>query len=156
MTHSMGADRFVEKITGMVEPILRGMGLELVELQFRRESIGQVLRLIIDCENGLTIDDCTKVSKEVGYLLEVENVIDQAFHLEVSSPGLDRPLQTERDFNRCTGKKISVSARVDDSLTELTGILNGCENGVLELYVDQATHNIPIQNIEKAVQVIEF
>ena len=151
-----GKDWLINKITELVEPVVADMQLELVEVQFRREPSGQVLRLIIDSADGIGIDQCVAVSREVGYLLEVEDVIDLAYHLEVSSPGLDRPLTTERDFKRYLGKKINVMAKQDDKPVDMTGIIAGCEEGTLELQVEETIKHIPLANIIKAVQVIEF
>ena len=152
----MSTDWLVNKITELVEPVIAGMQLELVEVQFRRESIGQVLRLIIDSEDGVGVEHCAKVSREVGYLLEVEDIIDQAYHLEVSSPGLDRPLKTERDFSRCKGKKIELRIIENDNLVEKTGVVEECINEVVSLQTDKGLLQVPIEKITKAVQVIEF
>ena len=152
----MGPDFLIEKITALVEPVITEMQLELVEVQFRREQVGQVLRLIIYSDSGINLDHCKKVSREVGHLLEVEDIIGQAYHLEVSSPGLDRPLKTERDFTRCQGKKIKVKFFQEDSLEVITGVVSKCENDTLALVTDEKLVQIPLEKIKKASQVIEF
>ena len=96
------------------EPLLPSMGLELVDVQFRREGHGWVLRLFIDAEEGVTLDHCADVSREVSHFLDVEDLIDHAYHLEVSSPGLERPLRSLGDFQRFPGKKARV--RLHESL----------------------------------------
>ena len=98
----------VDKITAVIGPVVVEKGYELVEIQFRNEQHGWVLRIIIYKEEGIGVDDCAAVSREVGHILEVEDVIQQKFHLEVSSPGLDRPLTTSRDFLRNIGKKVKI------------------------------------------------
>ena len=87
------------------------MGLELVDVQFHREGHGWVLRLFIDREGGVTLDHCSKVSREISDYLDVEDVIEQPYHLEVSSPGLDRPLRDLRDFKRFCGNNARVKLR---------------------------------------------
>ena len=77
----------------MLEPALEGLGYELVDLEYRREERGWVVRLFVDSEAGVNLDDCVKVSREVGVLLEVEDPVPQAYNLEVSSPGMDRILK---------------------------------------------------------------
>ena len=98
----------LEKIQQLVLPILADQGMELVDLEYRREGRDWVVRLFIDKEGGVTLDDCTEVSHEVGAVLDVEDLIDVAFHLEVSSPGLDRPLKKPSDFERFAGRLVKV------------------------------------------------
>ena len=97
--------RQVEEIA---ESLVVTEGMELVDLEYRREGPRWVLRLFIDKEGGVTVDDCARVSRELGDLLDVKDVIPQAYVLEVSSPGLDRPLVTLADFNRRRGCEVSV------------------------------------------------
>jgi ribosome maturation factor RimP len=156
MAKVLGPDFLIEKITAIVEPIITEMQLELVEVQFRREQFGQVLRLLIDSDSGITIDHCKNVSREVGHILEVEDVIDLAYHLEVSSPGLDRPLKTARDFKRCQGKKINVSFIPEELLEDVTGVIVDCVSDTLALEIDGKLLKIALEKIKKATQVIEF
>jgi len=86
-------------------------GYDLVDLEYRREPGGWTLRLFIDKDGGVTLDDCQKVSHEIGTLLEVEDPIPHRFNLEVSSPGLDRPLKTAADFRSSVGKLVRASLR---------------------------------------------
>ena len=88
----------VGQVQAIVNPILLSEGLELVEIQYRREARGWVLRLFIDKEGGVTLDDCTRISQEIGRNLDVEDFILTPYILEVSSPGLTRPLKEEKDF----------------------------------------------------------
>ena len=99
----------VERVRGFAAGLLPSVGLELVDVQFRREGSGWVLRLIIDREGGVvTLEDCSMASRELSDYLDVEDLIEQAYHLEVSSPGLDRPLYTIRDFRRFCGRNARV------------------------------------------------
>lgn len=98
----------IEKVVGFLEIILPAEGLELFDVQFRREGHGWVLRVFIDSETGVTLDHCSTISRELGQYLDVEDIIDHAYNLEVSSPGLERPLRGLEDFRRFIGKKARV------------------------------------------------
>ena len=102
------AETVIEQIEKVSLPVIEELGLELVDVQFRREQRGWVLRLIIDKQDGVNLDDCAVVSREISQLLDIEDFIDQAYNLEVSSPGLNRPLKTMADFERFAGRKAKV------------------------------------------------
>lgn len=102
------SELIIDKIRGFLQSLLRSMELELFDVQFRREGHGWVLRVFIDSEEGVTLEHCTNVSRELGRYLDVEDLIDNAYHLEVSSPGLERPLRSFNDFIRYRGKKARV------------------------------------------------
>ncbi|MGV1099980.1 ribosome maturation factor RimP [Thiovibrio sp. JS02] len=147
----------LKKLTELIEPVVEDFGLELVELQFRREAPGWVLRLIIDSEVGVSIDDCANVSREVGHLLEVEDLIEQAYTLEVSSPGLDRPLKKEKDFVRCKGKKAKVVVhQTIAGQNAFVGVIEGFQAGNIVLATEQGTVDIPFTTVKKARLVVEF
>lgn len=105
------SDRILETIENFAGTLLPPMGLELVEVQFRREGHGWVLRIFIDSEQGVSLENCTDVSRQISAFLDVEDLIDHAYHLEVSSPGLERPLRTPADFGRCIGKNARLKLR---------------------------------------------
>lgn len=102
------SERIIEAIEGFARTLLPTMGLELVEVQFRKEGHGWVLRVLIDCDEGVSVDHCASVSREISDFLDVEDLIEQAYHLEISSPGLERPLRSVADFEKFTGKKARV------------------------------------------------
>lgn len=101
----------IEKVEEFASTLLPSMGLELVEVQFRREGHGWVLRIFIDSEGGITVDHCADVSREVSDHLDVEDLIEHPYHLEVSSPGLERPLKQVSDYERFIGRKAKVKLR---------------------------------------------
>jgi ribosome maturation factor RimP len=101
-------DTTLERILGLVSPVLHDMSFELVDLEFKREGKNWLLRLFIDKPGGITLDDCVDVSREVGALLEVEDVIESSYRLEVSSPGLDRPLKKAQDYERFCGELVKI------------------------------------------------
>lgn len=104
----METQPLLERIQQMVQPILAAAEMELVDIEFKREGRDWCLRLFIDKVGGVTLDDCADISREVGTLLEVEDPIPSAFHLEISSPGLDRPLKRREDFERFRGELIKL------------------------------------------------
>lgn len=95
----------------LAEPLLTDLGFELVDVVFATEYGRKVLRFFIDKPGGVTIDDCTQASRELSTLLDVEDPIPQRYTLEVSSPGLDRPLVKEKDFIRYAGKKVRIKTK---------------------------------------------
>lgn len=101
----------LEKIEQLIGPILDDKGLELVDLEFVREGHSWALRVFIDKDGGVNLDDCAETSYEISALFEVEDPIATAYRLEVSSPGLDRPLKKVADFERFTGHLVKVITR---------------------------------------------
>lgn len=144
-------NRVTATIQGFSDPLLVDMGMELVEIQFRREGHGWVLRLFIDKDGGITIDDCAAVSREVAAYLAVEDLIDHAYHLEVSSPGLERPLRRREDFTRFAKRLARIKLRepINGQLV-LIGTLLGLEGETVLLESDKETIRIDLENITKA------
>ena len=145
-------DRLIATMQGFAEPLLAGMAMELVEIQYRREGYGWVLRFFIDKEGGVTIDDCAMVSREISAYLEVEDLLDHAYTLEVSSPGLERPLKKREDFTRFTGRlaRIKLLEPMDDGQRLLIGTLLGLEGDVVTLVVDGREVVVDMKNIARA------
>ena len=108
---SGAATEVVARVRVLAEPILADLGLELVDVEFRREAQGWVLRVYMDRAGGVNLHDCQRVSEELGDHLDVEDVIDHPYHLEVSSPGLDRPLTRDTDFLTFAGKAARITTR---------------------------------------------
>ena len=156
MTDPM-SEAVVGTIQSMVTPILQEMDLELVDVHYRREQGGWILRLIIDRENGVTLDDCTAVSREVSQLLDIEDIIEQVYNLEVSSPGLDRPLKSMGDFQRFTGRKAKVTTREPIQGNQVfIGRINKVEDELIILEVGQQELSIPFSEVARARLEVEF
>ncbi len=144
-------DRLLATIQGFADPLLHDMGMELVDVHFRREGHGWVLRFFIDKEGGVTIDDCADVSREISAYLEVEDLIDHAYHLEVSSPGLERPLKKKTDFIRFADRLVRIKLREPwDGQRILIGTLLGLEGDTILLALEKETVRIDLENIAKA------
>jgi len=102
------SEYIIDKVKDFLQELLPSMGLELFDVQFRREGHGWVLRVFIDNEGGVELTHCSNVSRELSHYLDVEDIIDHAYNLEVSSPGLERTLRSVADFHRFTGEKARV------------------------------------------------
>ena len=147
----------VSRVESLAQPILNELDLELVEVQYRREQIGWVLRLIIDKQGGVGLDDCGHLSRQLGYVLDVEDVIEQHFHLEVSSPGLDRPLKIMRDFERNVGQNVTVSFRSLAGVNEVcVGRIDLVNDKVVTLITENGKREIELDDVIKARLVVEF
>lgn len=157
---------FVEELIEIVTPTLVDLGYELVDLEFKREGRDRFLRLFIDKPGGVTLDDCVEVSREVGALLEVEDVIDEAYRLEVSSPGIDRPLKRPADFERFAGERVKVKSHeaLDPdgrgyTRKTFTGILVGLHDGrvvIRQLDKQGGEVTIPLTDLVQARLDPEF
>ena len=140
-----------ENLITLIRPVIDNLGYELVGVEYIPQGSNSLLRIYIDSNNGITITDCERVSHQVSGLLDVEDAIRGRFHLEVSSPGLDRPLFNEDHFRRFIGELVKVRLSVPlDGSRKFTGIIRGLNNGIVELEVDSETIELPFQNIEKA------
>jgi ribosome maturation factor RimP len=131
----------------LLEPTLAGLGYELVDLE--RSIRGKLLRVFIDKPSGVSVDDCVAVSNHLSRLLAVENI--DYDRLEVSSPGLDRPLKKVSDFIRFSGESVKLRLRVAlQGRRNFVGILREVNDGILKLEVDGKTLDLELSNLEKA------
>jgi ribosome maturation factor RimP len=155
----------------VLEPVVVAHGAELVDVEFRPEHGGWVLRVFVEkkgaSEQGLSTRDaaislelCANVSRDLSPALDVVDLIPHAYRLEVSSPGVERPLRTERDFVRFAGQKVRLQRRpaAGGSAGERTivGLLGGIAEGQVRVVEGQRTHEIPLSSIEGARLVFEF
>ena len=159
-----GQETVLERVRTLVEPILATLGFELVELEYKREGRGWTLRFYLDKEGGITLDDCADASREIGMLLEVEDVIPSAYNLEVSSPGIDRPLKKATDYERFKGRlvKIKTYERLDpDQRGHLrktfVGTLLGLEDGRVRIEQNDKKGGVVAFTLEEiALAQLEF
>lgn len=154
----MAYEDIQEEITKLAEPLLLHEGLELVAVEYKMEEGQWIVRVFIDKEGGVTLGDCAKVSRELGNLLDIKDIIIHEYNLEVSSPGLDRPLVKEIDFLKNKGKKIKIKVgeKIDDR-RNFTGILEGIDGDDVILEGEQGDRwRIPFANIDKARLVYDF
>jgi ribosome maturation factor RimP len=114
----------IEKVRRIVHNILQDNGIELIDITCRRESGGNVLRVSADTENGITVGECARMNGLISEALDALNLIEDRYILEISSPGLDRPLKTKADFVRYKGKKVRVHTYAPiEGKKEFIGIL---------------------------------
>ncbi len=147
----------IEQLQDILLPVLQDYGLELVEIEFKPSGKRWLLRLYIDKEGGVTISDCENVSREFGRILDVEDVIDHPYSLEVSSPGLTRPLKKWEDFQRNNGKlcRIVTTEKIEGKNEFQGTIINASEEKV-EIRGTIDVFTIPIYAIKKANLEFEF
>jgi ribosome maturation factor RimP len=155
----------VERVRALAARIAEGRGLEIFDVQFRREAAGMVLRVQIDrpgpaatAEDSVSVDDCAHVSRDLSAILDVEDVVPTAYTLEVSSPGLDRPLRRLDDYRRFAGRraKVVVRERVDGQ-GFFKGRLGGVEGEAVLIDADDGRrHRVPVGVITRANLEVEF
>ena len=149
----------------------RGYGLEIFDIQFRREPIGMVLRVVIDrpdkgrvetLEESVGIEDCQRVSQDLSAILDVEDefgeeTLGDKYTLEVSSPGLDRPLRHEADYRRFAGRLAKiVTTEPIERQSAFAGRIAGVEDGSVRLEEGRKTHRVPLAKIKRANLDVEF
>ncbi len=146
-----------DRLTDLLEPIIKDLGYELILLEFGGSSGSGTLRLFIDGPNGIGLGDCEKVSREVAAVLDVEDPINTAYHLEVSSPGMDRPLAKPSHFEQFKGEiaRVQMLAPVDGR-RRFQGTVMGATAELVTLEVDGNAINLPFNDIEKAKLVPDF
>jgi ribosome maturation factor RimP len=145
------------QVTMVAEQMLSSLGMELVDLEYTRQGRAMVLRLFIDKEGGVTLDDCAGVSRELSEVLDVEDIIPDHYTLEVSSPGLDRPLKKVADYEKYKGRLVKIRTfepLPDDAGNKrktFLGELKGLENGIVLLKLKEGQGAaIPFEKVAKA------
>ncbi|WNV03836.1 ribosome maturation factor RimP [Candidatus Methylospira mobilis] len=149
--------RMPERLIHMIEPVVDGLGYELVSIEF--DSGQRILRVYIDKEEGILVDDCSRVSHQLSGVLDVEDPIPGNYHLEVSSPGMDRPLSKPEHFARFQGclVRLQMLRAVDGRPRRLKARIVGVSGGAeVTLQDGEDLFSIPFDLIEKARLVPEF
>jgi len=147
----------LEEIKEIVLNVIKPLGIELYELQYIPQGIRWILRIYIDKEGGVTLDDCTRVSSMVGSLLDERDLIPHTYLLEVSSPGLNRPLKRPADFKRLRGRLIRVNTKTPHKdQTSFKGKLVYNDEEKIIIQLNDESMEIPLSDIEIAKAEIEF
>jgi len=154
----MKAELVKEKLSEIVKPVIEDMGYILFDIAYSRGKNRALLRIYIEKEGGVTIDDCEKVSREVGALLDLEDIIPSSYLLEVSSPGIDRPIRCPEDFKKALGKKVRIitTEPIDKQSFFLGKVDTSSEDEIELLLIKDRRVRIPYKNISKARLEIEF
>ena len=140
-----------DQIEQLIVVPVESMGYELVGVEHIKNGRDTVLRIYIDTEQGIGIEDCERVSHQVSGILEVEDPINSAYALEVSSPGFDRPLFKERDFVRFAGHNAKISMKLPvQGRRNFKGVLQGFDEGEVLILVDGEEYGLPLTKLAKA------
>lgn len=138
----------LDRIKPIIEKKVTALGYELFDTKFIRAGSHSILRVFIYKEGGVSIGDCERISHELSVVLDVEDFSTQPYSLEVSSPGIDRPLITEKDFGYARGNKVTLRLKsVENKHPVLTGTLTECVNSTVTLAMETETKTIPLSEI---------
>ena len=158
---AIGTEPIAEKARRLLEPIIVRDGFELVDVEWGHEGPAWVLRVFVDRQGGVTVEHCQEISRTIEPVLDVEDFIEPAYNLEVSSPGLDRPLRKPADFERFAGQRAHVKTfgpieTPAGPRKNWTGTLKGFKDGAVEIEVDGTLHRVPHDKIAKAHLEYDF
>jgi ribosome maturation factor RimP len=147
-----------ETLKAMIAPVVEALGCEFWGLEYLSSGRSALLRIYIDrAEEGVTVEDCEKVSRQVSSLMDVEDPISGEYTLEVSSPGLERPLYNLEQFQKYVGEEVALKLRFPyEGRRKFKGRLNGVEGEDILLVVDDHEYLFPVDSVEKANVVPRF
>jgi len=145
-----------QRIRGIVEPTVVDEGCELVAVEVIAGDKGQTLRLFVDAPGGVTIDQCAGISRALSPVLDVEDPFTGTYRLEVSSPGIDRPVEKPEDFERFNGLRAKIRLIPGVERRRYTGTLLGLIDGRVHIEVDGETHELPFNEIDRTRLVLEL
>ena len=136
-------EEYEQKTEKLLMPIMEANGFELVDVEYVKEAGNWYLRAYIDKPGGITVDDCAVVNRELGDLLDRDDFIDESYILEVSSPGLGRPLKKERDFIRSKGEEVEIRTyRMVDRQKEFRGVLKAWDKDTVTIETEDGQEQI--------------
>jgi len=146
-----------EELTVLISSFLRERSLDFVDLTYRMEGKSAVLKVLVDRpEGGITLDECSELNRQISELLDQRDILSQKYILEVSSPGIDRPLKTEGDFRRALNREVRFFLNVPvDGRTEISGVVKFVGAASVSIDTDSGILEIEYVNIVKAKQIIE-
>ena len=153
----MGKTSIYQSVADLIKPTLEGNGIELVDVEYKKTGKIWVLRVFIDKNQGVTVHDCQELSQEIEDLIEIHELIDDHYVLEVSSPGLDRPLKKEADFLRNKGKRIQIKTYSSiNNKKENVGTVIDFVNGTLFLEDKKNILKASLTEIAQAKLIIKL
>lgn len=152
----MDALELRDRIRALTEPTLARLGFDLVAVEWTGARKGRVLRLSIDAPAGVDADDCARVSEQLSPLLDAADPIDGSYHLEVSSPGIERPVQRRSDFERFRGYRVKIKLVEGPPRRRYTGVIGPLDGDELLVSVDGTEHRIPLDTVESAHLVLDL
>lgn len=146
-----------QKLIEIITPPVEEFGFKLVGIKFIRSLPSSILRIYIDSDEGITVNDCADVSHQVSMVLDIEEPISVAYSLEVSSPGLDRPLFTAAQFSHFTGSNVSIALRIAvQNRRKWQGIIKAVDGEMITVMVEGKDEVFSWNNIQKANLVPHF
>jgi ribosome maturation factor RimP len=149
--------RSLSHLWELFEPVVEGMGYELIEIEYHPNPNYGVLRLYIDKESGIEVEDCSAVSRQISAILDVEDPVPGKFNLEISSPGMDRPLRRLQDFQKFAGEVVKIKTGMPfDGQRNFKGRLNGVEDDLVIIECEDKEVRLPVTAIDKARLVPDF
>ncbi|EKT4463379.1 MULTISPECIES: ribosome maturation factor RimP [Pseudomonas] len=147
----------LEQLQALLAPVVTGLGFECWGIEFVSQGKHSVLRVYIDKEGGILVDDCAEVSRQVSSVLDVEDPISSEYTLEVSSPGMERPLFTLEQFASHAGEQVKIKLRSPfEGRRNFQGLLRGVEEQDVVVQVDDQEFLLPIDSIDKANIIPSF
>jgi len=150
-THVTDPSEVASLVRELAEPLCQVEGVELIHVEYQREAGGRILRLYVDKPGGITLGDCSAISSQLGDILDLKLSTEDAYMLEISSPGPDRPLSRLSDFEKFQGKPATIkTGRPIQGQKKFKGILSGVIASDIQLETDKGTVAIPHQDILKA------
>ncbi|WP_375751194.1 ribosome maturation factor RimP [Vibrio sp. HN007] len=145
------------QLTEMLEPAVEAAGYELVGLEFIRAGEHSTLRIFIDSENGINVDDCAEVSHQVSAVMDVEDPISVAYSLEVSSPGLERPLFKAEHYQQFIGHEVSIVLKMAmGNRRKWKGVIHSVDGETISVTVEGQEEEFALSNISKANLIPKF
>ena len=152
----MDRQSLIEGLRGMIQDFLSRRHFDLIDLIYRYEGRDLFLRILVDRpEGGITLEDCAHLNKEISLLLDEKDMVKQRYILEVSSPGLDRPLKTKNDFLRCLNRQVKFFLNeAVQSRWEWEGLIQKIEEDSVIIEADESSVTLPLSKIAKARQII--
>ncbi|WP_024298428.1 ribosome maturation factor RimP [Methylomicrobium lacus] len=146
-----------EHLVALIEPVVEGLGYECVGIEYHPHPRHGLLRIYIDSDNGILVEDCSKVSHQVSGVLDVEDPIPDNYQLEVSSPGADRPFFKLSQFERFTGSTVLVNLfKAIGGRKRITGLIEKVEEDIITLTENGQTFEVPFSAISKARLVPDY
>ncbi|WP_315114869.1 ribosome maturation factor RimP [uncultured Clostridium sp.] len=153
----MEKNLFVDELTSLIHPIVDRLGYELYYLEYVKENRENYLRVYIDKDEGIALEDCEKVSREVSEMMDVEDPISEGYYLEISSPGIERELHNDNHLNKYIDYAVSVKLKsLFNGSKKIDGVLKGFDKDILNIQLEDNLLAIPREKIKTINLKVEF
>ena len=147
----------VDSLAGVIEPVVTSLGLELFDVELTGSGSRRILRVVVDCDGGVDLDTITRATEALAPVLDAEPSLDGPYALEVSSPGLERPLRRPEHYRRAVGATVSVKSRdAGGAIVRRKGVLTGADDAGFTLEVDGSVEHVEYADVTQARTVFEW